>query len=142
MKKLISLAAALALVFSLAACGSNAKADGVYTAEADDAYVASNGYGWRDTLVLTYKDGKVVDAKFEAYNADGDAKSVPGNYDMEPAPSEWIPTLTENVKKATSADGIDGVAGATIASTNARALYAAIEKDGKPGETIQVNLAA
>ncbi|MGD9559492.1 MAG: hypothetical protein AB7V55_02680 [Oscillospiraceae bacterium] len=142
MKKWLALLAALALALSLVACGGGTKADGVYTAEADDAYVQGNGYGWRDTLVLTYKDGKVVDAKFDAYDADGKAKSGPGNYEMEPDPVVWIPQLSENIKNATDADSIDGIAGASIASGNARKLYEAIEKSGKVNEIIDVDLSS
>ncbi|NLW78576.1 MAG: hypothetical protein GXY32_04080 [Ruminococcaceae bacterium] len=140
-KKWLAVLCAALMLTGLVACSSSTKADGVYTAEADDTYVDSNGYGWRDTLTLTYKDGKVVAAQFESYDADGNAKSVPGNYEgMTPEPSEWIPQLSANVLAASSASSIDGIAGATIASGNAQKLYEAIEKNGKPGETIQVDL--
>lgn len=142
MKKLIVSMAALLLLVGLVGCGSAKKADGVYTAEADDAYVNDVAYGWRDTLVLTYQDGAVVDAMFESYDAEGQKKSAPGVYEMDPPPADWIPQLTANVKEATSADTIDGIAGATMSSSNVRQLYAAIEKSGKPGETIQVSLKA
>ena len=48
---LFLLCAALMLT-GLVACSSSTKADGVYTAEADDTYVDSNGYGWRDSLAV------------------------------------------------------------------------------------------
>lgn len=148
MKRLFAIAAALALALGLVACGGDSsgsgnagKADGVYTAEANDAYVESAGYGWRDTLALTYKDGEVVGAVFESYNADGQKKSDPGAYEgMEVSPEEWIPKLSANVLHAEDASGVEAVAGATIASGNARKLYEAIEKEGKPGQTIQVDL--
>ncbi len=142
MKKWLAVALALVLAVSLAACssGSGTMQDGVYTAEADDAYVENYAYGWRDTLTVTYKDGVVVDATFESYDAEGNKKSTPGNYDMTPPPSEWMPELSENVVEAGTASQVDGVAGATIASGNAKQLFAAIEKDGKPGETIMVAL--
>ena len=60
---------------------------------------------------------------------------------MDPHPSEWIPQLSENIQKAGTAKKIDTIAGATLASNDARALMEAIEKDGKAGETIQVSAA-
>lgn len=142
MKKLLTFGLAAVMAFSLAACSSgnsNAKADGVYTAEMDDA-AAEASYGWRDTLVVEYKDGAVVSATFESYDAEGNKKSetTAETYPMDPAPSEWIPQMSENVQKAGTAKKIDTIAGATLASNNARALMEAIEANGKPGETIQV----
>ncbi len=129
------------LAVSLAACGQKQMADGVYTAQADDAYVDGDGYGWRDTLVLKYEGGQLVEAVFDSYNAEGAAKSVPGNYEgMEVSPSEWVPQLSDNIKNAASPDEVDTVAGASIASENARKMYKAILEKGKPGETIDVVL--
>ena len=73
MKKWIALLLALVLALSLTAC-SKGMADGVYTAELDDAS-AEAAHGWRDTLVVEYKDGKIVSATFESYDADGNKKS-------------------------------------------------------------------
>ena len=145
MKKLMTLGLAAVMAFSLAACSSGSssgKADGVYTAEMDDA-AAEAAHGWRDTLTVEYKDGKVVSATFESYDADGNKKSetTAEIYPMDPHPSEWIPQLSENVQKAGTAKKIDTIAGATYASNDARALMEAIEKDGKAGETIQVSAA-
>lgn len=139
MKKLISLALSLVLALALAACGGRQMADGVYTAEMDDA-AAEAAYGWRDTLVVEYRDGKMVSAVFESYDPDGNKKSETSAdvYPMEPSPSEWVPQLNANLEKAGDSKHLDGVAGATLASGNAKALLEAIEKDGQPGETIQV----
>lgn len=115
-------------------------ADGVYTAQMDDA-AAEADYGWRDQLVVEYKDGKMVSATFESYDADGNKKSetTPDNYPMDPAPSEWTPQLSENILAAGNSADIDGISGATRASNDARTLLAAIETEGKPGETITVS---
>lgn len=139
MKKLISLALSLVLALALAACGGRQMADGVYTAEMDDA-AAEAAYGWRDTLVVEYRDGKMVSAVFESYDPDGNKKSETSAdvYPMEPSPSEWVPQLNANLEKAGDSKHLDGVAGATLASGNAKALLEAIEKNGQPGETIQV----
>lgn len=122
---------------------TTAMADGVYTAQMDDA-AAEADYGWRNQLVVEYKDGKMVSATFESYDADGNKKSetTPDTYPMDPAPSEWIPQLSENILAAGNSADIDGISGATIASNDARALLAAIETEGKPGETITVSSTA
>lgn len=142
MKKWIALVLALVLALSLTACGKK-MADGVYTAEIDDA-AAEAAYGWRDTLVVEYKDGKMVSASFESYDADGNKKSetTPETYPMDPAPSQWIPALSANVLEAGEAKRIDNIAGATLASNNAKALLEAIEENGVAGETIQVSVSA
>ena len=122
---------------------TTAMADGVYTAQMDDA-AAEADYGWRNQLVVEYKDGKMVSATFESYDADGNKKSetTPDTYPMDPAPSEWIPQLSENILAAGNSADIDGISGATNASNDARALLAAIETEGKPGETITVSSTA
>ena len=131
-KQIMAMVAAMLL--ALTGCAAS-KADGVYTARMKDA-----SYGWQDQLVVEYKDGAVVSAVFESYDADGNRKSqLPeGAYPMEPSPSEWIPRLSENVEKAGRAFKIDNVSGATESSENARALLAAIEAGGKPGEVLLV----
>lgn len=145
MKKQVMTMAAAAALLVLAGCGTAAatstadsapaKADGVYTARMKDA-----SYGWQDQLVVEYRDGVIVSADFDSYDADGNRKSqLPeGAYPMEPSPSEWIPQLSENVEKAGRAFKIDNVSGATESSENARALLAAIEAGGKPGEVLLV----
>lgn len=140
MRKLLTFALAALLALSVTACGGGSKiADGSYTAELDDASVEA-AYGWRDTVVAEYKDGKLVSASFESYDVDGNKKSetTAETYPMDPAPSAWIPELSANLTKAGEAKRLDAIAGATMASNNAQALLAAIEKEGKPGETIQV----
>lgn len=128
---------------SAASAENTAMADGVYTAQMDDA-AAEADYGWRNQLVVEYKDGKMVSATFESYDADGNKKSetTPDTYPMDPAPSEWIPQLSENILAAGNSADIDGISGATNASNDARALLAAIETEGKPGETITVSSTA
>lgn len=137
MKKIFTVFLALALALSLAACSGSKMEDGVYTAQMAEP---SNGY--RDTLVVEYKDGKMVAAEFESYNVETGARKSevnPEEYPMDPAPADWIPQLSANILKGGEAKKIDTIAGATYASTNAKTLLAAIEKDGKPGETIDVS---
>ncbi len=116
------------------------KADGVYTAQMDDAS-AEAAYGWRDELVVEYKDGKIVSATFESYAADGNKKSetTTETYPMDPAPADWMPELSENIVKAGTSSEIDGITGATLATNNAKAMLAAIEAEGEPDQTIVVS---
>lgn len=146
--KIVLIAALSAATLALVGCGNSAsteqkaedvKADGVYTAQMDDAS-AEAAYGWRDQLEVEYKDGKIVSAVFESYDADGNKKSEisPDVYPMDPAPADWMPQLSENIAKAETAEEIDGVAGATMASNNARAMMAAIEAANDPAEVLVV----
>ena len=141
MKIALTVVLTAALALSLAACSGSKIADGTYTAELDDAS-AEASHGWRDTLVVEYKGGKITSAAFESYNAEGAKKSeqTPETYPMDPPPSEWIPQLSANVQKAGDSKHLDTIAGATHASASAKALLEAIEKNGKPGETIQVSV--
>lgn len=140
MKRFFAIATALLMMFLLVACGGGKKmADGVYTAQVDDAFVEAYGHGWREFLEVTMKDGKIVNVVYDGVNADGQHKSDPGVYNMEPSPAEWLPKLEENIKN--NVDGkIDAVAGATNSSSNAQELLNAILKDGKVGETITVSI--
>lgn len=146
--KIVLIAALSAATLALVGCGKAAtteqktetvKADGVYTAQMDDAS-AEAAYGWRDQLEVEYKDGKVVSAVFESYDANGNKKSEvsPDVYPMDPAPADWMPQLSENITKAETAEKIDGVAGATMASNNARAMMAAIEASSEPDQVLVV----
>ena len=140
MKKLIVLGLSVVMALALAACGGSKIADGTYTAQMDDAAMESS-HGWRDTLVVEYKGGKITSATFESYDADGNKKSetTAETYPMDPHPSVWVPQISENVMKAGDSKHLDTVAGATYASTDAKLLLEAIEKSGKPGETLTVS---
>ena len=137
MKKLFAVALSLALVLSLVACGGTSKIkDGTYKAEMSDA-VAEASYGWRDTLTVTYKDGKVSDLDFDSFDADGNRKSeaTAEAYPMDPAPSAWMPQLEENLKATTDPDKVAAVAGATNSSNNAKLLYKAVIEKANAGDT-------
>lgn len=147
MKKLLVPAAlSAAMLLSLAGCAKTAAApapsampDGTYTAEMDDAS-AEAAYGWRDQLVVEYKDGALVSAVFESYDADGNKKSetTPETYPMDPAPADWMPELSDQILKSGGTGEIDGITGATMASNNARAMMQAILDSGVAGETVTV----
>lgn len=143
MKKLLLGLCAASLALALVACGSGGKADGTYMAKSNDAFAADN-HGWTDQLTVTYQGGKIVSASFDSVNGEGLVKSQATfeQYPMEYSPSEWIPLINSNVVAGGASDKVDNVAGATHASDSAKALLAGIEKDGKAGETITVQMPA
>ncbi len=139
-KKLGILLVILTTVF-MVGCGGSGKSleDGTYKAQVDDAYVETEGIGWREFLEVTIKDGEITEVTFNAINAEGKYKTDPGAYKMVPSPSIWMPVIEENVKN--NVDGkIDALTGATTSSKNAQKLLDAIYKDGKPGQTIDVSI--
>lgn len=103
--------------------------DGEYRAEMTDEE-AANSNGWKDFLVVTYQDGKVVKAVFDSVNGEGQLKSeaTAESYPMDPPPSEWIPQISANIEKAGNSADIEAVAGATTASDSAKKLMAQIEE--------------
>ncbi len=132
MKKIFAVALIAVLAIALVACGGSTYKDGTYTAQSDAPH-----YDWTDTLSVTYKDGKVVEAKYDAFNADNALKSTmtADTYPMDPLPSDWIPKLDANIVAAGSSDKIEAVAGATNSSNTAKLLMAAIEEAAKKGDT-------
>ena len=144
MKKLVLGLCAVCLAMALVACsGGGGMADGTYTAKSDEAFAADN-HGWTDQLTVTYQGGKITSASYESVNAEGLMKSQATfeQYPMEYSPSEWIPLINSNVVAAGTSAKVDNVSGATNASDSAKALLAGIEKDGKAGETITVQIPA
>lgn len=112
--------------------------DGTYTARMSEAYAKDKGQGWQTTLTVEFKGGKPEKVEFDAFN-DGKKKSEQTKeaYPMEPHPSQWMPEMAEQIKKAERPDDIEGISGATIASGEARKLYGAVLKaaqDGQAGE--------
>lgn len=141
MKKILAFAMSALFVFSLAACSSSSSTsakNGTYTAEMDDAYVEEFGYGYRDTLTVVYEDGVIVSATFDSVDIETGTSKADAEYPMDPSPSVWIPELSEQIVVGGNSDSIDGIAGATNASENARKLLAAIETEGVEGGTVVV----
>ena len=153
MKKTLAIVLVAVLALGLVACGGTASStvtssvatsefkDGTYTAEASEA-----NYGWTDTLTVTYKDGVVTEAKYDAVDADGALKSeaTAESYPMDPHPTVWIPEINANILKAGNAADIEAVAGATNSSNNAKVLMDAVEEAAKAGntETVKVEMPA
>lgn len=137
MFKKIGISLVILTALFMVACSNSKLEDGTYKAQVDDAYVETEGRGWREFLEVTFKDGKIIEVEFDAINAEGKYKTDPEAYNMQPSPAIWIPVLEENIKN--NKDGkVDALTGATSSSTNAQKLLDAIYKDGKVGQTIDV----
>ena len=91
--------------------------------------------------MVEHKDGAMVSAVFDSYDADGNKKSetTPDTYPMDPAPSAWMPELNDQLLKSGGSSEIDGVTGATLATNNAKAMMKAILDSGVAGETVVVS---
>ncbi len=141
MIKKLAISLVILTAFFVVACSSSNKdlEDGTYKAQVDDAYVETEGLGWREFLEVTIQDGKIIDVTFNAINKDGQFKTDPGVYKMIPSPTIWMPVLEQNIRNNV-AGKIDALTGATSTSKNAQKLLDAIYKNGKPGQTIDVSI--
>ena len=135
MKKQFAGALLLACLFVLTGCKPVKPKDGTYRAELS-AKAAEEAQGWKDYMELTYQDGKITKVAYDAIDEDGRLKSQLSvtEYPMEPHPSEWIEKMRENILKGQKSDKIEGIAGATISSKNARSLMKHIEKAAMEGD--------
>jgi major membrane immunogen (membrane-anchored lipoprotein) len=110
-------------------------ADGEYRAEKAEA-----SHGWTDFLEITVKNGIIVKAYADAYNADGVLKTDDPNYGerMGYEPTRFFGTLSYRVIAEQSASEVDTFTGATSSSNAVRTLLAAIIENGEAGKTIKV----
>jgi major membrane immunogen (membrane-anchored lipoprotein) len=110
-------------------------ADGEYRAE-----LAEASHGWTDFLEISVKNGIIVKAHADAYNADGNLKTNDPDYGkrMGIEPSRFLGTLSYRVIAEQSASEVDTFTGATSSSNNVRTLLGAIIENGEAGKTIKV----
>ncbi len=115
--------------------------DGTYTARMSETYAQEKGHGWQTTLTVIFKGGAVESVDFDAFK-DGERKSAQSAeaYPMDPLPSEWTPKIADQIQAASVPGDIDGVTGATIATEEAKRLYAAILQAAAKGETAEITL--
>ena len=129
-----------ALIVTSCASQTNYK-DGKYSAEMSQAFADENGHGWQSYMTATVKDGVVMDINYDSRSGDQlKSETTAETYPMTPHPTEWIPQLNENLSKAKTAKDVEAVSGATHASDEAKALYAAILKAAAEGNTTTVVL--
>ena len=161
MKKVLSLLLIAALSATmLVACGgddsstpaddSTSTPDSVASEYVDGTYRAESATfnnGYKEFLVVTYKDGKVTDVDFDAYSEKDETvlKSTltieeypmfTGENEDEPyQPSIWYPTLEESIKNAAAPADVELIADATHSCENAQKYLAAIQEAAKKGDT-------
>jgi len=130
MKKIITIMMAIALSFTLAACGSSSSsssaaknyADGTYTGRSadHDADESGNGSGYGE-VTIEIKDNKVVNCEFKMYELDGTLKDDSYGADLSKENRLKAQKAVQSAPKYAAAlvdagtlDGVDALSGATI----------------------------
>lgn len=140
MKKLLILfvlAFAAVLLFTACSGGDIEIQDGVYRAE----YADFDQHGYKDYVVITFKDGAVSSIEANGVAEDGSLKSESAEYreKMESVqgtyPEKYYKDLINQYLEKPSADAIDIVAGATSTSNSFITLLKALEKNVRTGDT-------
>lgn len=148
-KRVLSLVAATILSVSvLAGCGAKNDAkselkDGNYVVEAS----AEDKNGFRPTLTVEVKDGKIASADYDEVKADGTKKEADEAYNSKMKelkgtnPAEAFPVLEKAMVEKQSAE-VDAATGATSSSNSFKALAEKAMENIKAGktETTQVEL--
>ena len=110
--------------------------DGNYSAEVSESYASAQGHGWKEYLKITVTNNQISSVEYDALK-DNKKKSeaTAEAYPMTPPPSEWIPKINDAIRAAEVPEAMDTVSGATMSSTVARQLYAAVLKAAREGNT-------
>lgn len=114
--------------------------NGIYKAEFDKF----DDHGWKPTLEMEIKDGKITRATFDYINTDGKFKTEDEDYAkaMKEAsgttPAEASGKLDDDLVKKQDVDKIDTVAGATHSTENFKKLAKAAIANAKKGDTSTV----
>ena len=114
-------------------------ADGTYRAEAKEA-----SHGWTDFVEITVENGEIVKAVADSYDANGNLKTNDEEYakNMGYEPKEYFGYLADQLENHKTPSDIDTFTGATHSSENVRLLSWALMYNGKPGETLKVDLSS
>lgn len=138
-KRILSLVAATMLsVAVLAGCGNKEEGmkDGKYEVEskADDR-------GYKSTLTLEVKDGKIVAADYDEISSEGVSKQSDAEYNKKMKefgkvtnPEEAFPALEKAIVEKQSAE-VDAFTGATNSSNNFKKLAAKAMENATAGNT-------
>ncbi|EHR34104.1 FMN-binding protein [Helcococcus kunzii] len=114
MKKLLSMALAAVLVFSLVGCGNNANdTKGEAKTEAKVLKGEADGYKGKVTVEVTKDGDKITDLKIE------------GKDETPEIGQEAIKTLSKTITEKGTTEGIEAVSGATVTS---EAVFKAIKE--------------
>ena len=139
-KRILSLVAATMLsVAVLAGCGSKEEGmkDGKYEVEA----AAADKNGYKSTLTLEVKDGKIVAADYDEISTEGASKQSDAEYNKKMKefgkvtnPEEAFPALEKAIVEKQSAE-VDAFTGATSSSNNFKKLAAKAIENATAGNT-------
>lgn len=139
-KRILGLVAATMLsVAVLAGCGSKEEAmkDGKYEVEV----AAADDHGYKPTLSLEVKDGKIASVNYDEISTEGVSKRTDAEYNKKMKdfgkvtnPEEAFPALEKAVVEKQSAE-VDAFTGATASSENFKKLAAKAIENAKAGKT-------
>lgn len=144
-KKLLLVLCSAVMTMSLVACGGDKPedkpeaqkptiTDGTYEAE-----TKADEEGKGAKVVLTVKDGKITEAKYNEFTKDGE-KRTDEKYNkmmedkVKTSPAKFEPEIEKQVVEKQSAE-IDGVTGATSSTAQAKQLFEAALGNAKEGKT-------
>ena len=111
--------------------------DGTYKA----AYDNFDSHGWKATVQIDVKDGKIAACTFDYVNKDGKLKTQDADYNSSmkaqngTSPAEYSPKLAQSLVDAQDIAKVDSVTGATSSSNNFKTLAAAALEKAKTGDT-------
>ncbi|HHW68541.1 FMN-binding protein [Defluviitalea raffinosedens] len=97
--------------------------DGTYTAEGE-----YDERGWKPTISIEVKDGKIVAVDYDEVTEDGASKEADEAYNnnmkakVNIGPADYFPQLEAALVEKQDADAVDTITGATHGSENFRAL--------------------
>jgi sex pheromone cAD1 len=139
----LSLVFVFSLLFSSLAFGApSIYKDGTYKAQAS-TYDKFGGY--KATVSITIKSGKITAATYDAFTKDGKAKSKDTVYEAnmfkvnKVGPKEYLSMLPKNLVKVQSIDKVDTVTGATSSTKDfIKYVKAALENAKKGIKTTAV----
>ena len=140
-KRILSLVAvAVVSVSVLAGCGSkndsSALKDGKYEVESK----AANDQGYKSTLTMEVKDGKISSVNYDELSDQGTSKKSDEAYNSKMKeikgtnPSEAFPALEADLLKKQSAE-VDAVTNATSSSNTFKSFAAKAIENAKAGNT-------
>ena len=141
MKFLTLMTLALVLALPTFAAEPVVLKDGTYSA----VFSHVDGHGWKPFLTVTVTGGKITAADFDYVNPKGELKSKNAGYEAAMkkvkglGPAEYAPQFDAKIL-AKQNFPVDGIAGATQASTNVNILGAAVLEAARAGKTAKIVL--
>lgn len=116
--------------------------DGTYKA----AYDNFDSHGWKATVQIDVKDGKIAACTFDYVNKDGKLKTQDADYNSSmkaqngTSPAEYSPKLAQSLVDTQDIAKVDSVTGATSSSNNFKTLAAAALEKAKTGDTSETTV--